>query len=180
MATIRYHINSKGNPGVCKAQARNCPFGGVAKHFPTKEVARACYEKEMAQKPDSKAVKRFPIDDPLWYQGGCEALALKVSARTGWPAITLSSSYLPPDEYGAWPRHTVIQTPDGKMLDSKGIREWPRDSQGRRPEPQFPSKQRLKGLTKQFLKNMGKEGILFTEDDLDTLAAKLIKRELSS
>ena len=42
----KYHINYKGNPGVCRAE-KNCPFGGPSEHFDSPETARAAYEKTM-------------------------------------------------------------------------------------------------------------------------------------
>ena len=38
-----YHINSKGEPGLCKAQ-KACPFGGSDAHFTSKEAARFAFE----------------------------------------------------------------------------------------------------------------------------------------
>lgn len=35
----RYHINRKGDPGICSAQANNCPFGGENEHYDSKEAA---------------------------------------------------------------------------------------------------------------------------------------------
>lgn len=42
----RYHINSKGEVGICRAHKGACPFGGDDNHFPTAELARAAYEEE--------------------------------------------------------------------------------------------------------------------------------------
>jgi hypothetical protein len=39
-----YHINGAGEVGACRARTRPCPFGGVEKHHPTREAARAAYE----------------------------------------------------------------------------------------------------------------------------------------
>jgi len=44
----KYHLNSKGEPGNCRAAKGNCPFGSDDQHFSTKEAARSAYEKEMA------------------------------------------------------------------------------------------------------------------------------------
>lgn len=43
----RYHINSDGNPGECRAQTA-CPFGQATDHYVSKEAARADYEARMA------------------------------------------------------------------------------------------------------------------------------------
>jgi hypothetical protein len=39
-----YHINSKGNPGVCKATQGGCPFGEASDHFATAAEARNAFE----------------------------------------------------------------------------------------------------------------------------------------
>jgi len=41
-----YHINSKGDPGLCKATRGGCPFGSADEHFTTPEAARAAFEKQ--------------------------------------------------------------------------------------------------------------------------------------
>jgi hypothetical protein len=40
-----YHINAKGDAGLCKAVKGNCPFGDADEHFTTPEAARAAFEK---------------------------------------------------------------------------------------------------------------------------------------
>lgn len=40
----KFHIKENGNPGPCKAQEGNCPFGQDAPHFSTAEDARTHYE----------------------------------------------------------------------------------------------------------------------------------------
>ena len=39
----KYHINYKGEAGLCRAE-KNCPFGGDEDHFVSPEAARAAYE----------------------------------------------------------------------------------------------------------------------------------------
>lgn len=39
----KFHINSKGEPGLCQAQ-KSCPFGGEASHYATAEEARQAFE----------------------------------------------------------------------------------------------------------------------------------------
>lgn len=46
MAT--YHINPKtGNPGRCRAELGNCPFGGAEEHYDSVESAAKAYEERM-------------------------------------------------------------------------------------------------------------------------------------
>jgi len=43
-----YHINpTTGRPNQCTATKRACPYGGSADHYPSKDAARAGYEKKM-------------------------------------------------------------------------------------------------------------------------------------
>lgn len=44
---MTFHLNSKGEPGRCKAQPGNCPFGDETAHYGTKEQARLAYEATM-------------------------------------------------------------------------------------------------------------------------------------
>lgn len=44
---MRYHINYKGNPGVCTAQTGGCPFGDAEDdHYSSPEDARVAFEAE--------------------------------------------------------------------------------------------------------------------------------------
>ncbi len=40
----KYHLSTDGNPRVCTAAEGNCPLGGDAPHFPSKDEARAAFE----------------------------------------------------------------------------------------------------------------------------------------
>lgn len=42
----RYHINEKGEPGLCKAKPGNCPLGSADEHHDSPEAARAAYEQK--------------------------------------------------------------------------------------------------------------------------------------
>lgn len=39
----KYHLNERGEPGICRALNR-CPFGGEDAHYPTSSAARTAYE----------------------------------------------------------------------------------------------------------------------------------------
>lgn len=40
----KFHINRAGNPGSCRAQPGNCPFGDESYHYLSSDDARAAYE----------------------------------------------------------------------------------------------------------------------------------------
>jgi len=42
----KYHINEAGNPGVCKARTKPCPFGGESDHYADPMEARRIYERQ--------------------------------------------------------------------------------------------------------------------------------------
>lgn len=54
---LRYHINSSGEPGECRAEIA-CPFGGEENHHPTPSAARAAYE--VTQAALGKPVRKKP------------------------------------------------------------------------------------------------------------------------
>lgn len=43
----KFHINSLGEPGTCRAKQDRCPFGQESDHYPTKELAAKAYEVRM-------------------------------------------------------------------------------------------------------------------------------------
>ena len=45
----KYHINSKGNPAVCRATKGKCPFGGADQHFESRKEAFAEAERRHEQ-----------------------------------------------------------------------------------------------------------------------------------
>lgn len=45
----KYHITSKGEPGVCRATSRPCPLGGEEEHYGSKAEAQQAYEKKMGE-----------------------------------------------------------------------------------------------------------------------------------
>ena len=59
----KYHINSRGEVGRCRADNRQCPFGGDSDHYDTPEAAQEAYEKKQGgsfgsgQKPLPKVGK---------------------------------------------------------------------------------------------------------------------------
>ena len=45
MASQKYHLNPEsGNPGICRAQEGNCPFGDSNQHYGSEAEARRAYE----------------------------------------------------------------------------------------------------------------------------------------
>ncbi len=57
----KFHINSKGEPGKCRAFSDNCPFGGEEAHFKSEAQAYEAIAKEnngSFSKPERTTVKR--------------------------------------------------------------------------------------------------------------------------
>lgn len=46
----KFHVNDKGEAGECAATKGNCPFGGEAQHYESRELAQKAYELSMASK----------------------------------------------------------------------------------------------------------------------------------
>lgn len=44
----KFHLNSNGDAGICKASQGNCPFGGDEDHFTSPEAARSAFEATQA------------------------------------------------------------------------------------------------------------------------------------
>lgn len=42
-----YHITPSGEPGLCTATLKSCPYGGAGDHYTSKEAARAAFEDAM-------------------------------------------------------------------------------------------------------------------------------------
>lgn len=54
----QFHINSKGEPGVCSAKSGGCPFGSQSEHHSTAEEARVAYENKRVSEIAPKSIKR--------------------------------------------------------------------------------------------------------------------------
>lgn len=46
---MKYHVNAKGEPGRCSANAGKCPFGGEDRHHESAQEARSAYEARMTE-----------------------------------------------------------------------------------------------------------------------------------
>ena len=58
-----YHINSKGEPGSCRAKPGNCPFAGEEEHYGSPEEAREAYEQRMEISSSKRKIgKELPRD----------------------------------------------------------------------------------------------------------------------
>lgn len=56
----KYHVNSKGEAGLCSADSGNCPFGNDDDHYLTPEAARSAFERlsEMNMTQDPREVSK--------------------------------------------------------------------------------------------------------------------------
>lgn len=46
----KFHINTDGNPGKCRAESNGCPFSSDEDHYSTREEAASAYESSMSSK----------------------------------------------------------------------------------------------------------------------------------
>jgi hypothetical protein len=60
----KYHLNYRGEPGLCSATVKPCPFGGPDDHFETENDARKAYEKQARKAVFSKSHKKH-VTSPL-------------------------------------------------------------------------------------------------------------------
>lgn len=119
---MAWHVNpASGEPGNCDAQY-NCPFGGEFSHLSTKTKAREMYAEYRDGLFDPKGTSEFyMVPDDLserYTQGGCGVLARKIHEDTGYPIFAVETV----DGEGYVCEHVVVQTPDGRFLDSTGVR----------------------------------------------------------
>jgi hypothetical protein len=63
MAQVKYHINSRGEAGPCRAVS-NCPFGSKEDHYGSAQEARQAYEEKM----ESTETILPPPDDDEWLE----------------------------------------------------------------------------------------------------------------
>lgn len=102
----RYHINDKGEPGICVA-AIKCRFGGEGDHYPTELDARQAYERKMTHRVGWQSYKeKSGLADAV-----VEALPTSFFA-------TPHKLVLPPGKY-------LIGDPYGSVgVDEKGWNDW--------------------------------------------------------
>ena len=58
----KYHINSKGNPAVCRATKGKCPFGGADQHFESRKDVIAEAERRHEQEATPTGNTGFSVD----------------------------------------------------------------------------------------------------------------------
>ena len=76
----KYHIKPDGTPGVCNAQAGNCPYGGADEHFNSiveaQEAADNRNEEEYMSKNITRAVEKPDIRKPGFSKQKYKVLSL--------------------------------------------------------------------------------------------------------
>jgi len=61
-----YHLNPQGNPGRCKAELDNCPFGSPDEHYITKKAAITAFELQQSGSFEGSAKRdlaRYQLDE---------------------------------------------------------------------------------------------------------------------
>lgn len=75
--SARYHINSQGDPGLCRARKGRCPFGEDEAHYGSPKEARKAFEEAMTSQP----VTLKPALKTLDVEGLQQALLAEASER---------------------------------------------------------------------------------------------------
>ena len=122
----RFHLNSSGEAGACRARRGKCPFGAEADHHDSPEAARASYEESMAEKiflSPSRIATNYgilenitpgKIDEPAlmaYTSGQCIALAVEVAKALRGEILVVSRD--------GEVFHTVA-VKNGKIYDIRG------------------------------------------------------------
>lgn len=83
--SVKFHVNSNGEPGKCHAQSNNCPFGDENNHYDSMNAARTAYEKTNTGNQIPKKI-RFPRIEILFPYGiDIEPQHLKVMIKNEMP-----------------------------------------------------------------------------------------------
>lgn len=98
----KYHINSNGDAGPCRASSGKCPFGGEADHYASAAEARAAFEAQMgggfaAAASDPLAAASYDVPEELREAGQRVLDRYKVNA-----AGQFSLEDMPPKEVQAY------------------------------------------------------------------------------
>lgn len=59
----KYHITGKGEPGLCRANKKACPLGGLDEHYDSPEAAMKAFEALQSGSFESPAFKRSKVRD---------------------------------------------------------------------------------------------------------------------
>lgn len=114
----KYHVNGKGEPGLCKAQF-SCPFGGIQDHYDSPEVARAAFEVSMTTEDSSQVVEPVKKERAQnWaivrYSNITDKYYLDhtyAQKRTALKELNLLNQY---DHHSA--SYSIMKTPEAKNL----------------------------------------------------------------
>lgn len=120
-----FHVHPlTGEPGRCRAEQGNCPFGNSDHHFESREAARAFYENFADRMTDPGRSVEFHFvtwDEKIdLTQGDCDTLARRIRQSTGWPLVLMSTEPAESPEKVDWD-HMAVRAPDGRIVDALGI-----------------------------------------------------------
>lgn len=115
-----FHVNRKGEPGVCRARAQNCPFGSFDGHFSSEQDARIGYENFVESVVDKNKTVKFDMlvssIERNSFTGGIH-FAKALAKDSGLPIYFLGDKRLGEDY---WVRF-VNKLPDGRFIDIEGV-----------------------------------------------------------
>lgn len=124
--SVKYHINNKGEPGICEATI-TCPFGNFDGHYPDTDTARKSYENFMNNITQPNKSVRFDIfisspEKHAFTKADCAHLAKTLYKSANLPIYYLGDKVSKEGlvEDRNW-SHFVNKLPDGRYIDVEGI-----------------------------------------------------------
>ncbi len=130
----KYHINSKSEPGLCKAKPGNCPFGDESEHFESlSDVKRALEQKLSSEHTEEKISKSERAQTTLLsdlvsadaFRSAIAEGLISERAHPDDPNLRIYS-YTPKTQYsGMWTPETllarglILEVPQGDLDNAK-------------------------------------------------------------
>ena len=126
-SSVNYHINNKGEPGICEATINTCPFGNFDGHYSDTDTARKSYENFMNNITQPNKSVRFDIfvsspEKHAFTNADCAHLAKTLYKIANLPIYYLGDKVSKDGlvEDRRW-SHFVNKLPDGRYVDIEGI-----------------------------------------------------------
>ena len=117
-----YHINAKGDAGLCKAGAGKCPFAKPEEHFSSKQEATAAAEKKLSEQHGAltSSQKHEPIKLAGVYAKAASALAGRpVKSVEDYAKAVRQDFALVKDAQPIGPKEILLEAGLDRLVDSR-------------------------------------------------------------